>query len=214
MPEVGGVSFHRVAGWTRLPYDKEGRYVLSPELEEAIRQLRLPMTRFYALGDEPFGLEAAIDKAAEFCADRRPGSHAAGVRDPGGYSGSSPRPGPAALSTVGQGYAFRHWEITNEPYVGRPGRAFSSAERPGTFPRGQPVIREVQPPDARRHADPPRSPAWGNYLLRRATGHYDFVVGHYYRFANVYRSSFEDVVLTANYRVLDEILKVNALLCL
>ena len=60
--EVGGVSFHRVAGWPKLPYDKEGDYVLSPELEEAVRQMRLPMTRFYALGDEPFGLEAAIDK--------------------------------------------------------------------------------------------------------------------------------------------------------
>lgn len=64
--EVGGVSFHRVAGYAKLPFDKEGRYVLPPDLEEAVRQMRLPMTRFYALGDEPFGLEAAIDKAAEF----------------------------------------------------------------------------------------------------------------------------------------------------
>jgi hypothetical protein len=64
--EVGGVSFHRVAGWASLPFDKQGRYVLPAELEDAIRQLRLPMTRFYALGDEPFGLETALDKAAEF----------------------------------------------------------------------------------------------------------------------------------------------------
>jgi hypothetical protein len=64
--EVGGVSFHRVAGWAKLPFDRQGRYVLPAELEEAIRQMRLPMTRFYALGDEPFGLETAIDKAAEF----------------------------------------------------------------------------------------------------------------------------------------------------
>ena len=63
---VGGVSFHRVAGWAELPFDRQGRYVLSPGLEDAIRQLRLPMTRFYALGDEPFGLEAALDRVAEF----------------------------------------------------------------------------------------------------------------------------------------------------
>jgi len=57
-----------------------------------------------------------------------------------------------------------------------------------------------------------RSPAWGNYLLKRAAGHYDFVVGHYYSFANVERGSFEDSVLTGNYLVLDEILQTNALL--
>ena len=72
--EIGGVSFHRVAGWARLPFDRRGRYALPPELEEAIREMRLPMTRFYALGDESFGLEAAINKAAELCADRSPPS--------------------------------------------------------------------------------------------------------------------------------------------
>ena len=63
-----------MAGWARLPFDRRGRYALPPELEEAIREMRLPMTRFYALGDESFGLEAAIDKAAELCADRSPPS--------------------------------------------------------------------------------------------------------------------------------------------
>lgn len=50
--EVGGVSFHRVCGWTGQPYDRNGEYTLRPELEGAIRELRLPMTRFYAVGDE------------------------------------------------------------------------------------------------------------------------------------------------------------------
>ena len=65
--DVGGVSFHRVCGWTGQPYDRKGNYTLLPELEEAIRDLRLPMTRFYAVGDEPFGVDAAIDKVAEMC---------------------------------------------------------------------------------------------------------------------------------------------------
>ena len=59
--DVGGVSFHRVCGWTGQPYNKKGDYTLAPELETAIRDLRLPMTRFYALGDEPFGVESSID---------------------------------------------------------------------------------------------------------------------------------------------------------
>ena len=29
---VGGVSFHRVCGWTGQPYNKRGDYTLAPEL--------------------------------------------------------------------------------------------------------------------------------------------------------------------------------------
>jgi len=37
--DVGGVSFHRVSGWTGQPYDRNGAYTLRPEVQEAIRQL-------------------------------------------------------------------------------------------------------------------------------------------------------------------------------
>ena len=214
--EVGGVSFHRVAGWTKLPYDKEGRYALPPDLEEAIRELHLPMTRFYALGDEPFGLEAAIGKGAELC--RRIGVPQAATALEFEIQGATKRLSPEIWArgvrhSLTQGYAFRHWEIANEPYVGRPGRAFASADDYlEHFLAVSRAVRQAHP-DARigmpiHHA----SPAWGNYLLKRAAGHYDFVVGHYYTFTDVYRASFEDAVLGASYGVLDEILKVNALL--
>ena len=65
--DAGGVSFHRVCGWTGQPYSRKGDYTLAPELEQAIRDLHLPMTRFYAVGDEPFSVEEAVDKAAEVC---------------------------------------------------------------------------------------------------------------------------------------------------
>ena len=54
--------------------------------------------------------------------------------------------------------------------------------------------------------------AWGNYLLKRAAGHYDFVVPHYYCFMDLGKSSFEDVVLRGNVEKLDDVLLVNALL--
>ena len=38
--EVGGVSFHRVAGFMKLPYDKQGRYTLPAGQEEAGRERR------------------------------------------------------------------------------------------------------------------------------------------------------------------------------
>ncbi len=214
--EVGGVSFHRVAGWTSLPFDRQGRYVLPADQEEAIRQLRLPMTRFYAVGDEPFGLETALDKAAEFL-DRISVDQAATPLEfeIQGATGKLP---PEAWArgvrhSLDRGYRFRHWEITNEPYVGHAGRAFPTAD--SYLDHFQAVSRAVRGVHAEAQigmAIAHRSPAWGNYLLKRAAGQYDFVVGHYYSFPNVHRSSFEDVVLTGNYQILDEILQTDALM--
>lgn len=214
--EVGGVSFHRVAGWAKFPFDKEGRYVLPPDLEEAIRQMRLPMTRFYALGDEPFGLEAAIDKAAEFL--NRVGVPLAAVPLEFEIQGATSKLPPDAWvrgvrHSLAKGYGFRCWEITNEPYVGAAGRAFPTADSYlEHFLEVSKAVRQAHPDALIGMSIYHRSPAWGNYLLKRAAGHYDFVVPHYYCSVNVQRGSFEDVVLGGNYQILDEALKVNALL--
>jgi hypothetical protein len=53
---------------------------------------------------------------------------------------------------------------------------------------------------------------WGNYLLKQLAGCYDFVAPHYYCGADVHTKSFEDIVLTENYRMLDRALRVQALL--
>lgn len=214
--EVGGVSFHRVAGYAKLPYDKEGRYVLPPEQEEAVRQMRLPMTRFYALGDEPFGLEAAIDKAAEFL--RRINVPLATVPLEFEIQGATQKLSPEVWAqgvrhSLSRGYGFRYWEITNEPYVGHVGRAFTTAdEYLAHFLAVSRAIRQVHAEGRIGLAIYHRSPAWGNYLLKQAAGHYDFVVPHYYCSVNVRRNSYEDVVLSGNYQILDEALKINALL--
>ena len=214
--EVGGVSFHRVAGWPRLPFDKQGQYVLPAELEEAIRQMRLPMTRFYALGDEPFGLETAIDKAAEFL--DRIGVNQAATPLEFEIQGATSKLTPEAWArgvrhSLDRGYRFRHWEVTNEPYVGHAGRAFPTADSYlEHFLAVSRAIRSMHAEAQIGMAIAHRSPAWGNCLLKRGAGQYDFVVGHYYSFPNVQRSSFEDVVLTGNYQILDEIRQTDALL--
>ncbi len=214
--EVGGVSFHRVAGYAKLPYDKDGRYVLPADLEEAVRQMRLPMTRFYALGDEPFGLEAAIDKAAAFL--QRIGVPQSAVPLEFEIQGATRKLSPEVWArgvrhSRDRGYGFRYWEITNEPYVGRPGRAFLTAdEYLEHFLAVSRAIRRVDSTARIGLAIHHRSPTWGNYLLKQAAGHYDFVVPHYYCSVNVQRSTFEDVVLAGNYQILDEALKINALL--
>ncbi|HWI55810.1 MAG TPA: hypothetical protein VNZ22_01190, partial [Bacillota bacterium] len=111
---AGGVSFHRVCGWTGQPYDKQGNYTLQPELETAIHELRLPMTRFYGVGDEPFGVEAGIDKVAEMC--RRVGvvqDHCVLEFEEQGASRSLPPEtwAKGVRHALQQGYGFHHWEI-------------------------------------------------------------------------------------------------------
>ncbi|MFC1715797.1 hypothetical protein ACFL6S_19165 [Candidatus Poribacteria bacterium] len=212
--DASGVSFHRVAGWTRAPYNRDGEYTLSPELEQAVREMRLPMTRFYAVGDEAFGLEAAIDKAAEVC--RRvgvPEDHTVLELETQGATSKLPPEvwARGVQHSVQKGYKFRHWEVANEPYLMRPGTAFSSPDVYINHVKAvSAAIREVQPDSQIGIGIHPRSLPWGNYVMKQAAGFYDFVVGHHYAVQSVHKRSFEIAVLTENFRKLETILKLNA----
>ncbi len=216
--DVGGVSFHRVCGWTGQPYDRKGVYTLRPEVEEAIRELRLPMTRFYAVGDEPFGVEAALDKAAEMC--RRVGvrqDHCVLEFEEQGASRKLPPEtwAQGVSHALRQGYQFHYWEIANEPYAALWGHG-------GAFPTVEAFITHFKAvSDAIRRVDPQAQIGmdidaehvrWGNYVLQQLAGCYDFVAPHHYCGANVHKLSFEDITLSENYRMLDRALRVNALL--
>ena len=110
--------------------------------------------------------------------------------------------------SLARGYQFRHWEITNEPYVGQSGRAFPTADAYlEHFLMVSQAVREVHPEGENWDVHRPQEPGLGNYLLKQAAGQYDFVVPHYYSFTDAQRSSFEDVVLGGNYQILDEILR-------
>jgi len=213
---AGGVSFHRVAGWAHAPYSREGDYVLHPELEKAVGELRLPMTRFYAVGDEPFGLEAALDKAAAVL--KRVGipqeTTVLELETQGATSKLPPEVwAQAARHSLARGYGFRHWEVANEPYLGRSGMVFATPDAYlEHFLAIEAAIRKVQPRSKIGLPVNPHSPTWCSYLLQKAAGHYDFVVGHHYCFADVFRWRFEDVVLSANYHKLLEIKQLNALI--
>ena len=216
--DVGGVSFHRVCGWTGQPYDREGDYTLWPEMEEAIRELRLPMTRFYAVGDEPFGVDSAIDKVAEVC--RRVGvaqDHCVlEFEEQGASRKLPPETWARGVSySLRRGYRFHHWEIANEPYSSLWGHG-------GAFPTPEAFIAHFKVvSDAIRQVDPQaqigmdinaENVRWGNYVLQQLAGDYDFVAPHYYCGANVHRLKFEDVTLSENYRMLDRALRIQALL--
>lgn len=214
--EVGGVSFHRVCGWTGQPYDREGRYTLAPELEQAVRDLRLPMTRLYGVGDEPFGLEGALDRAAELV--RRMGIPAAEtaleLETQGATSKLVPEVWAQAAAYVRQkGYGFRRWEVSNEPYITRSDSAFRSPDEYLAHLKAvSAAVRRAQP-GCHVGLAITDSQAWGNFLLKEGAGSYDFVVGHYYASVReIHRRKFEVAVLTENYATLDRILRVNALI--
>lgn len=216
--EVGGVSFHRVCGWTGQPYNKRGDYTLAPALETAIREMHLPMTRFYAVGDEPFGLEPAIDKVAEMC--RRVGvPEARCVVEFERQSAATQLPPETWARGVAYalrtGHQFHHWEIANEPYssLWGQGQAFPTADAFAEhFQAVARAIRAVDP-QAQLGVDIHHSDVkWGNYLLKQLAGSYDFVAPHYYCSADLHKLPFEEIALTENYRMLDRALRTQALL--
>ena len=214
--KVGAVSFHRVAGWTGHPYDKEGKYTLPAETERTIREMRMPMTRFYAVGDEPFSLEESIDRAAEVC--RRIDVPLAECVLEFETQGAQTKLPPdvwvrGVQYTRKKGYGFQYWEISNEPYVPHAEMAFPAPDL--YIDHVQEVSRAI------RAADPAarigisihrNSQQWGNYILKRTAGCYDFIAAHHYASVrNIDTCPFETVVLTLNYKALDDCLKINAL---
>ncbi len=213
---AGGISFHRVAGWTGQPFNREGDYTLDPEVEDAIRELRLPMTRFYAVGDEPFGANAAIDKAAAVLAKVGIPQEdtVLELETQGATSGIAAADwGSAVRHSVEQGYGFRYWEVCNEPYLTRPESAYQTPdEYVAHLQEVAAAVRAAQPEAQIGVAISSYSVPWGNYVLKRAAGSYDFVVAHYYCAAReIGRRKFEAVVLTENYKTLHRVLQVGAL---
>jgi hypothetical protein len=214
---VGAVSFHRVAGWTGHPYDKGGKYTLPAETERAIRDMRMPMTRFYAVGDEPFSLEESIDRVAEVCRKIDvPLDHCVlELEAQSARTKLSPAMWARGVSYARkEGYGFRYWEISNEPYLTRPDSAFptpdSYVEHVKDVSR---AIRAVDPEAQVGIGISKNSQKWGTTILQQTAGCYDFVAAHHYSFVrSIHTCKFEAAVLAANYRALDDCLKVNALM--
>lgn len=213
--EVGGVSFHRVCGWSRHPHYVDGKYVLEPALLEAIREMRLPMTRFYAVGAEKFGVRWAIDRIAELL-DKLDIPQETTVLELEPQSANerySPEIWAKAVKhSAGKGYRFRHWEVANEPYT-RKATAFSSpADYVAHVKSVGAAVRDAQPDALIGVGIWPDHMAWGNGVLKAAAGHYDFIVPHHYAGASGKpKACIEYVALTLNYQKLDRILRLNEL---
>lgn len=210
---AGGVSFHRASGYMGLPYDRTGEYRLSSAQEDAIRALRLPFTRFYAVGDESYTLEQSIDKIAAVLA--RCGIPQDGTVLEFETQGASTQLPPEVWArgvkhARENGYAFRHWEVSNEPWD-KPAFATPDDYVAHLKTVGD-AIRAVHPEGLIGVGIQYTDLHWGNYVLAAGAGHYDFVCGHWYSFINVRKNPLDAVAGGENYRLLDAMLRMNALL--
>lgn len=215
---AAGISFHRVMGHPQTPYDRNARYTVPKPIEQAIADLRLPMTRFYGVGDERPGVNWAIDRAAELCTTARiPLDRVVlELEDQSARTKLSPEAWSAAVRhSVDRGYGFRHWEIGNEVYGVTWGHDTAFPHPDDYIAHLVAVSRAIKAvqPDARigvsvRHDQL----KWGSYVLARAAGHYDFVCPHLYGMDDARKHSVEQIVLDQNARLLDEAARLKAMI--
>ncbi len=217
---VGGLSISGLGRWQPAPFSKSGEYVLPPALEEAVREMKLPLTRLYALEeDEPFGsAESALDKTAwllgrlgiprETSMIELEGVHANTKLEPAAWK-------RAVAHARDHKLGFRHWEIGNEVYVSiwnAGGKAFSSAaDYADHVVAVSRAIKEAQPDALVGVSVEPSHIQWGNAVLRDAAGHYDYVCPHLYGFPKV-DAGFEATVIGNNHERLADALRLQALI--
>ncbi|HBE02834.1 MAG TPA: hypothetical protein DC049_10230 [Spirochaetia bacterium] len=213
----GGVSFHRMAGWAGRPYSKQGDYTLSAGMEAAIRDLHMPLTRVYALGDEAFSLEDAIDKFAAVLGKINVPQDTA-ILEFETQGASSKLPPEKWMEGVNhsleKGYKFRYWEIGNETYkmLWNQGGAFPTPDDYIKHLKNvSAAIKKVHPAGKIGVSILAEHPGWGNYILKQAAGYYDFVVPHWYGMSST-DISFEETVLGNNHAILCRALQINELI--
>ncbi len=134
-----------------------------------------------------------------------------------GMPGGSDELTPQQVATVVQhcadeGYQFKYWETGSEVYTRR-GNYFPTADDYIDYLKQVSATIKAIDPDARIGIDVnPSVPGWCAYTLRETAGYYDWSSAHWYCRANPYTASFSNVVLGENYKMLDSILQLNALM--
>jgi hypothetical protein len=217
---VGGVSFPRLSENDRsCPFNERGDYVLLPEIERAIAELHLPMTRLCDVAAEPYPVEAAIDKAAFLC-DRggvNQETVSLQLEEAGGAREAPLSPevwARAVAYAEHKGYGFRLWEVGNEVYLRRPKVAFATPDGYADHMKEvSQAIRRVSSKAQVGLSIDRWGTTWGTNMLGKAAGSYDFVVAHYYiGLDHIAQRRPEVAALTENFRIMDRALQIGALM--
>ncbi len=227
--EIAGISFWRLQHPVSGPFNAKGHYSLNSKIEQSIRDLHLPMSRLFGVGDEtspgnisgePWSIEHSIDRAATLC--RKVGAPQEWffleLENPEAHTSLPPETWARAVNYVKKkGYSFQYWEVSNEPYANA-----VLGRQPMAFPKPEDYLQHFLKVSRSIHESDPQAqvglsivknnPMWSSYLLREAAGSYDFVVPHLYTFpeSTMSKADFTSVVLTANAKTLNSALELNA----
>ena len=213
-------SFSQCIPKNGYPYDQRGNYVLPAATEDAIRAMKLPLSRLYGVGAGGIEIEAALDRAAKLC--QRTGIPPERMILELEIQSADKSLAPdiwarAARHSRKQSYGFHLWEVGNEVY----GPALWGSKTGAAYPTPDDYVAHVQAvakairaaqPDARIGLSvSDQSLRWGNYVLRCAAGSYDFVCPHLYSGADL-RKPLEHVVIDDNLAILERVATLRALL--
>ncbi|OHD55512.1 MAG: hypothetical protein A2096_03920 [Spirochaetes bacterium GWF1_41_5] len=227
---ISGVSIGRLtSGPTRIPYNEAGEYNLPKPAEDSIRELCLPLTRNYDLSATNYGafplaynLFGALDRMAELALkfgipQENIALEFAGARSQ--KEDKTPLLTPAEWASgvkysLDKKYAFRNWEICNEPYTPNYSDVFKSSSDYTEYVKSvSQAIKKVHPDAligiAIHHGE---LIEWREKILKDSAGYYDWAAAHHYNFASAYEKTFEDIVIGENSRTLESVLMINALL--
>ncbi|MBI4976454.1 MAG: carbohydrate binding domain-containing protein [Spirochaetes bacterium] len=219
---VGGVSMLSLGRWTGFPYSKTGEYAMTPKMEDEMRGLRMPLTRFYGvIQDEPFKTrEESMDKIVYFL-DRVNIPQETTIIELEDYHANSmftPEEWAATVKyCLAKGYKFKYWEIGNETYMmgawgnTKAGKAFPTPDIYAEHIKAvSAAIRAVQKDAKIGLSISPTHMKWGNNLLHAARGSYDFVCPHWYGGGDL--DNVEEIVLGENMSKLNSARRYNALI--
>ena len=217
-----GISFgelvHNYAG----PYGRNGKWFLNEFTTNALKELHLPLTRFYGVDDDPWSITESLDKAAELAGKL-------GIQQNNIVLQLEPNAAHATKATftpadwakavkysVGKKYGFDLWEVQNEPYMG--GKAYTAKSYTDQVINVSKAVKAVQP-EAKiglaisQTGGKGSEKEWRDGLIQNAAGYYDFVCPHYYSFNNnAHAESFETLVLGENYKKFETIKEVRNLI--
>ena len=214
-----GISFgelvHNYAG----PYGRDGKWFLTEFITNAIKELHLPLTRFYGVDDDPWSITESLDKTANLATKLGISQNDIVLQlEPNAKATFTPEDwGKAVKYSLSKKYGFNLWEVQNEPYQGeeRGYKSYTSKTYIAQVKDVSRVLKTLQP-DAKigigvSHSG--RRKEWREDIIQNAAGSYDFVCPHYYSFNNnAHSESFETLALGENYKKFETINEVRQLI--
>lgn len=217
---VGGVSVLSLNRWLNTPFNAAGDYTLAPALEARTKELHLPLTRFYDLlsNDCAKTPEQAVDLVARYLEKTGIPQETTVIEleDVYAQKQASVEEWQAAVRhSQSKGYRFRYWEIGNEVFLAATNQAFPT---PDDYVRHviavSQAIKAMQPEARIGLSCWAGNHLWGNYILKQAAGHYDFLCPHLYGALGTDLASkrFEAVVIGDNHDQMQKAQQLNALL--